>query len=510
MAGFWISLRDQTLLARTPYIVVAYFLTAFISRNLPPLERPWLRHARNFLVAHLLCQLALAIQSGAGYESLATQCFSLAFELLAVVGLANVVMFRVVLPRIGIQMPRILLDIVTAISVVIVMIAVGKRAGFSVTGIITTSAVLTAVVGFALQDTLGNIMGGLALQMDNSVRIGDWISLGPGQPQGRVTEIRWRYTSIETRAWETIIVPNGMLMKGQVVIAGRRHGFASKWRRSVDFSVDFRTPPSQVIETVTSALLTDPIPAMALEPAPQVLFMAVRDSFAQYTVRFWLDDLTSDDGPDSEIRVRVYYALARAELKLSIPATAVFVTYDNDERATRKVNAETERRRAALATVEMFKILDETMRNELADAMAHTPFARGEAVTHEGAHEDGLYMIVRGTASVRIGHDGSAREVARLGPGQVFGEMSLMTGEARTATVVATSDLDCYRVDKGAFEGLLQHHPELADQAAEVLAARRMALDAARGAEAEPTQKQLARAKQDLLGRIRGFFGIRP
>ena len=81
-------------------------------------------------------------------------------------------------------MPRILLDLLTGVAVIVAFIIVGKRAGFSVAGLITTSAVLTAVIGFSLQDTLGNIMGGLALQMDKSITVGDWISLGPGQPPG--------------------------------------------------------------------------------------------------------------------------------------------------------------------------------------------------------------------------------------------------------------------------------------------------------------------------------------
>jgi small-conductance mechanosensitive channel/CRP-like cAMP-binding protein len=509
MDAFWTTLRDQTLMARTPYLVVAYLLTAFLARSLPPLERPWMRHARNFLVAHITIQIGIAVLAAFAYESLAAECFSLAFELLAIVGLSNVLVFRIVVPRLGLTTPRILIDIVTAISVLIAMIAVGKRAGFSVTGIITTSAVLTAVIGFALQDTLGNIMGGLALQMDNSVRLGDWISLGPGQPQGRVSEIRWRYTAIETRAWETIIIPNGQLMKSQVVIAGRRHGEASRWRKQVDFFVDFRTVPTDVIRTVRTALITDPPPRVVIAPEPQVLFIAIRDSVAQYCVRYWTDDISADEPTDSDVRVRIYYALARAGLKMSIPATAVFLTTESDARDERKASEDAAERLAAVDTVELFRRLDDTMKAELAAELVYAPFARGEAVTHEGAREDGLYMIVRGEASVRIGHDGSAREVARLVAGQVFGEMSLMTGEARTATVVAISDLVCYRVDKSAFQILLENHPEVAEVVAEVLAARKMELDAARGELKEPSKKELAKAKQDLLGRIRGFFGLR-
>src|SRR5213076_438863 len=95
-------------------------------------------------------------------------------------------------------------------------------------------------------------------------------------------------------------------------------------------------------------------------------------------------------------------------------------------------------------------------------------------------HDDGLYMIVEGDAIVRIGSGPEEREVARLCAGQFFGEMSLMTGEARTASVVAATDMLCYRIDKPAFQVVIRRSPAVVDHIAEVLAARRMALSAAR------------------------------
>ena len=117
-------------------------------------------------------------------------------------------------------------------------------------------------------------------------------------------------------------------------------------------------------------------------------------------------------------------------------------------------------------------------------------------------------MIVDGNAVVTISASGTTREVARLIAGQFFGEMSLMTGEARTATIVATTDMHCYRVDKAAFELVLHDTPQLADQIAEVLVARRSALTAVRDEREDVKRSRMQTAKQDLLGRIRGFFNI--
>jgi CRP-like cAMP-binding protein len=279
-------------------------------------------------------------------------------------------------------------------------------------------------------------------------------------------------------------------------------------RRQVGFFVGFRTPPTEVLGAVETALRADPVPRMAKEPPPHALFIGVRDSYAQYCVRYWLDDLTADDPTDSAVRIRVWFALRRANIPLSIPASSIFLTHETPEREERKASHEFAQRERALGSVDLFRGLPEAMRRALADDLVYMPFARGEAITREGEHDDGLYMIVEGEAIVRIGNGPEAREVARLIAGQFFGEMSLMTGEARTASVVAATDMLCYRVDKPAFEQILRDTPAIADQIAEVLVDRRSALTAVRDEQDEVRRKRMETAKQDLLGRIRGFFGL--
>lgn len=508
MEAFGIALWEHAWAARTLFVVLAFVVAKAIVRTAPRVERYHMRAAGTLLTGHVSALVVASAQDAADYDTQIADVVALTFELLAIVTFGMTVVFRAALPKVGFVLPRIMIDLLTAVCVIVVLIIVGKKAGFSVAGLITTSAVVTAVIGFSLQDTLGNIMGGLSVQMDKSVSVGDWISLGPGQPQGKVTEIRWRYTAIETRNWETVIIPNGTLVKSQVVIAGKRLGEPQIWRRTVEFFVDFRTPPTEVIDAVEAALRADPLPKAALEPRPNVLFMGIRDSFAMYAIRYWLTDMNSDDGGDSAVRVRMWYALRRAGIPLSIPASTIFLTHETAEREQRKQAAEQERRLAALASVDLFRGLPEAMRHELATELVFMPFGKGEAVTREGEHDDVLYMLVEGEAVVRIGRGAEQREVARLTAGQFFGEMSLMTGEARTATVVAATDLVCYRMDKRAFENVLRETPAIAEQIAEVLATRRNALTQVRDERDEVQRRRLQTAKQDLLGKIRGFFGI--
>ena len=508
MESFGPALWHHVWESRTLFVVLALVIAKAIIRVAPRIDGYHMRAATTLLTGHVVALLVAAGQDAGGYDSQLAGVIALAFELLAILTIGMTIVFRVALPKVGFALPRIMIDLLTAVGVIVVMIVVGKKAGFSVAGLITTSAVLTAVIGFSLQDTLGNVMGGLSVQMDKSVSVGDWITLGPGQPQGRVIEIRWRYTAIETRNWETVIIPNGTLVKSQVLILGKRLGAAQQWRRTVEFFVDFRTPPTEVIDTVQTALRADPLPKAATDPAPQVLFMGIRDSFAQYAVRYWLTDISSDDGGDSAVRVRVWYALRRAGIPLSIPASTVFLTHETIEREQRKESAELAQRMTALASVDLFSGLPQAMREELANELVFMPFGAGEAVTHEGDHDEVLYILVEGEATVRIGTGPEQREVALLRAGQFFGEMSLMTGEARTATVVASTDLVCYRMDKAAFERVLRETPAVAEQVAEVLVTRRNALTQVRDERDEINRKRMATAKQDLLGKIRGFFGI--
>jgi CRP-like cAMP-binding protein len=132
-------------------------------------------------------------------------------------------------------------------------------------------------------------------------------------------------------------------------------------------------------------------------------------------------------------------------------------------------------------------------------------------LTRQGAEAHWLYLIVEGRVAVRVaGVDGGVdREVAQLGGGDFFGEMSLMTGEPRSATVVALTPVQCFRLDKAAFQEILKRSPALADPVAEILARRRVGLTAAReDLDQEARQRRVVAVQVDLLARIRDFFGL--
>src|SRR5919106_3138700 len=170
-----------------------------------------------------------------------------AFRVLAAIALIRLfgfALFRLLLPAAGKQPTRIVEDVVIIIAYVGYGFVQLRGAGVDLGSLVTTSAILTAVIAFAMQDTLGNVLGGLAIQLDNSVRVGDWVKVD--DLTGRVLDLRWPTTLIETRNWETVLIPNSALMKGRVSILGRREGAARQWRRILNFMVDPGVPPARV------------------------------------------------------------------------------------------------------------------------------------------------------------------------------------------------------------------------------------------------------------------------
>ena len=511
--NFWQQVQTASgMAAAFPWVALLFIVGALALFVLRPLERMRIRTAALLFAFALLGIFAAAalISSGVNPASPFYKWIKWAgrlFEWVALVNVASVFIFEVFLDALRLKPPRIMRDLLLALSYIVVAITILSR-DVDLTGIIATSAVLTAIIGLSFQDTLGNMMGGMALQMERTIGVGDWIKFD-GQ-EGLVREIRWRHTSIETRNWDTLVIPNSALMKSQVTVLGRRAGQPRQHRQWVYFNVDFRSSPADVIDVVETALRAEPIPNLAATPAPNCILMDFKESYGSYAVRYWLTDLAVDDPTNSIVRTRIYFALSRANIPLSIPAHSLFVTEEDESRLARKRAEEIDERVSALKRVELFKSLTDEESRFLASHLRVAPFVRGEAMTRQGAKAHWLYLITHGDAEVRVSVDGNLSEqIATLHEGGFFGEMGMMTGEPRSATVIALTNVECYRLDKEAFNDILKQRPEIAEDISEQLAHRRVELDAAReGLNEEAKQARLRYHTGDLLQRIRHFFTL--
>jgi small-conductance mechanosensitive channel/CRP-like cAMP-binding protein len=498
------------------WLVFGFIAAAFGLFIFAPAERRSIRAAVLLFAlsfAGLLAASALVYFSGSMDSSMNSFGFrflrfvSLLTISIAVINLVSVLIFSVLMPPLRLTLPRILRDLLVALAYIVAIMTLLSRSGVDLAGIVATSAVITAVIGFSLQDTLGNVIGGLALQMEHTIHVGDWLRID--QHEGRVQEIRWRQTSIETRNWDTVVIPNAVLMKSQVVVLGRRAGLPRQHRQWVYFNVDYRYAPTQVIAAVEKALCAEPIANVAGEPLPHCLVTEFKDSYATYAARYWLMDLALTDPTDSIVRSRIYAALRRAEIPLSIPAQSIFVTEESETRRERKQQDEIDRRLEAINHIGLFQPLADEEKRRLAGRLKSTPFVRGEAMTRQGDAAHWLYVIIEGEAEVHVRIEGKSEKVAMLGGGDYFGEMGMMTGEARAATVIAQTDVKCYRLDKEAFRDILHERPEIAEAISHTLAKRRVELEAIRGALTEDLiHQRMQHTQPALLQRMRDFFKL--
>jgi len=484
---------------------------------LAALWRQQRRHVRTALVMYGLAFVLMAlsaIPAALGWDS-ATKTLHAAGLLLvgfAVVKLSSIIIFDVILCLTPLSPPQVLRDLMVAGGYMGAGVWLLSRNGVTLTGLVATSAVMTGVIVFSLQDSLSNILGGLVLQIDESFSVGDWVKIE--QTAGKVKEITWLHVAIETRNWDTVIIPNSVLIKSQVLIQGQRAGQPVQERRWVWFNVDFRIPPTEVIRVVTDALIAEPVEGAACEPPPNVLLMEFTESYCRYAVRYWVTDLAKDDPTDSLVRCRVYFALQRAAIPLSVPALTAFVEQRDQERAKLHHEHEIAQRLGALnlAKVELFREMNDEERRKLAERLTYAPFMKGELMTRQGAEAHWLYILTKGSGDVIVSTDaGVHKTVATLHAGDFFGEMSLLTGEPRSASLKALEETECYRLDRLAFADILHGRPEIAHYLSELLARRKVEIEAVRhDLDAEARAAMMKGQQESIFAKIHKLFGLTP
>jgi small-conductance mechanosensitive channel/CRP-like cAMP-binding protein len=499
-------------------------VAALVNRFAPKAKRR-VRRATILFALYTTCFLLAALLHKLGPEFWSHRLWLLAdlFGVLVVVDLAGIAVFELALAALKIEVADIVTDLVIFFAYLLAALGLMHRSGFDLSSIVATSAVVTAVLGLSLQATLANVLGGIALQLDDTIDVGDWVQLRDGT-QGKVKAIRWRSTILETRNWDTLVVPNTQLLGEQILVLGEREDQPRQHRMWVWFHVDFRYSPELVIETVNEGLQAGPIPRVAPTPAPHAICCDLSGQnggggVATYAVRYWLTELAADDPTSSEIRVRIFAALRRAGIPLAVPAHAVFLSQDDEQHKGRKAERELHDRVAALESIEMLQCLSQRERRMLAQSMRLAPFGRGEIITRQGAQAHWLYILAKGEVEVRLrwevpGEGGApARTVEKvvntLRAPDIFGEMGVMTGEPRTASITALTEVDCFRIPREAFRELLKVRKELAESMSEVMARRRVQLDDVRlnlGAGEQTSRVALETTR--ILEGIQRFFGL--
>jgi small-conductance mechanosensitive channel/CRP-like cAMP-binding protein len=402
------------------------------------------------------------------------------------------------------RVPRIVQDLLLAFAFFVVLMGVFGASGVELSSILTTSALLTAVAAFAMQDTLGNVIGGLAIQLKRPYAVGDWVSLdGVPERYGRVLEINWRATRLLTNEQVLVAVPNSNVAKNTIVNFSQPTAVV---RRGIRVSVGYEIPPSRVEEVALRVMRSSP--GVLTEPSPECLLTAFGDSGIEYWCRFFIDDFRRRDALVSEVGTRLYYDFLRNGITIPYPNRTDHLHERSDERAKEEHDRRLGRLARRFQAIDFLAPLGPGVLDELAARVATAAYGRGEPIVREGDDGGELYVIDRGEVSVRVEAAGSPHEIARLGPGDFFGEMSLMTGEPRRAAVVALGDVEAVRVDRESFREVLARNPKVIEEIGRVLHERAHALQedaAANPREAQETAENRSRALVDV---IRGFFRL--
>jgi small-conductance mechanosensitive channel/CRP-like cAMP-binding protein len=393
-------------------------------------------------------------------------------------------------------LPRIFIDVVQGLMLLFVLLLTLYAAGLKPGELLATSAVLTVVLGLALQDTLGNLFSGLALQVGQHFQVGDWIEIDSTTPAGRVLEIGWRATRLVTLDETEIIVPNSVIAKSVV----RNHTRPSSIeRRNIAFGAPYGVAPGRIEEVVLPALSA--VPRVLVSPPPSIITVSFADSAIQYVLRYYTDDYRGSQITDALVRNRIWYALTRAGIAMPFPQRDLHLRVDGaPDRKTADATAQAARVEA-LRRVPIFDVMSEPSRVRIAGASQERLFTAGEEIVREGDAGQELFVLVQGRVAVFA----NGEEVARLEPGGFFGEMSLLTGEPRSATVVALGDVRAIAVAPDALRPELDGDTDVVHRLGTILAERQVALEElAQNRRHTPLGMQERAGK--LLERIRAFF----
>jgi len=424
----------------------------------------------------------------------------------AVLQILNLLLWDYLLKRQGdIHIPRLVIDIINFVVLTLVAFAVLNGIfGVRLTAFLVTSTVLSAVIGLSLQDILGNLFAGLALQMERPYKLGEWITVD--EKEGRVSQMNWRTLTITTRTGDAVIIPNATISKGIVTNYSRPEKL-HMCRVRVGMAYD--SAPGEVKRVITAALAGTE--GVLKAPPPEVLLDDFDDYSIIYDSRFWISDYTRDPQIEDAVRSHIWYNLQRAGLSIPFPirdVTVRSVTDENESKAREEFKSEVIR---GLRRVELFSPLDRMQVQDLAESSAKFLYARGETLVRQGSSGDSLFIIIKGEVDVSVSSAvGPDIHLATLSRGDYFGEMSLLTGELRSATVKARTETEVIVVEKAGLADLLETEPAILEPLSEMLQKRLDQLSSMVSDSTEEMERRVEPERRDhLLTRIRDFFGMR-
>jgi small-conductance mechanosensitive channel/CRP-like cAMP-binding protein len=408
---------------------------------------------------------------------------------------------RLVTEELRLRIPTLILDagrwlVWLAALFVVVGVVWGRTSWF--TGLLTASAIGTVIIGLALQETLQNFFAGISIVTEGIYAIGDWVVLD--KDEGEVVEITRRTTRLRTRSGDLVTIPNRSIVGSRVRNLSRPTPLHAE---NLVVPAPYDVPPSRVRDALRAAMRD--VPGALDNPAPALRLQKYGDSGIDYEVRFWLTDVARIPDIRSDANAAIWYHFARAGIAFPFPVREL-------RRAAAAAPPSTEQERARvrhrLESVPFFRSLPAPLLDGLAQGATSETFGVHERIVGQGEPGDSCYVIDAGTAEVTVREGDAERRVATLAAGDLFGEMSLLTGEPRSATVRTLSDVRLVRMGADSIRAALQASPDLAHALAEAAALRREGLHEARVGLDTEARARVADRTRKLSLLIRRFFHL--
>ncbi len=408
---------------------------------------------------------------------------------------------RYLLKKEDVQIPTLFRDIIIfTVLIIVVLVTIKVEFGIRITGILASSAVLTVIIGLALQDTLSNIIAGIVLHIERPFGMGDWIKAG--DQEGRVAELSWRATRLRTIEGNFIIIPNTNIAKETILNYYKPTKIHSL---TFNIGIEYKAAPNKVKELFLKSI--DDCKDVLKKPAPAVYVTEFGDHAVEYEVKVWIENHAIYKNIKDDIMTKIWYRLGREKVEIPFPVRTVYL-HDSDKIKAAGKAAAGQKKVKVISQVNLFRDVPEDIIRQLAESAWIKHFSLGEKIITEGDAGHSLFVIVNGNVRVTApGPKGENVILNNLADGEYFGEMSLLTGEKRSATVEAGSDVTLLEIDADAIAPVVEKNPQLIEVMSRELAGRKLEtkdiMDKASVAEEKMEKESLSK---NIFWKIKDFF----
>src|SRR5882724_50866 len=383
--------------------------------------------------------------------------------------------------------------------VLLLVLSYGYHAEAQLKGLLAGSGVVAIVVGFAGQNLFAGIIGGIAIQINRPYKLGDWLKVG--DTYAEVREINWRSTRLCTNDDIYLDIPNNEMVSHQIV---NLHYPTEIHAMRIRVGVEYKNPPNLVKDTLRRAAQS--AKNVVPDPPVKVFLVDFADSAMVYEIKFYMGNHARINETNDSVRTNVWYELKRQGITIPFPIRTLQV----ERKPAVSMQEEYQEARAVLRSEALFECLSDEQIESLVQQSQVSHFGRGERVIREGAEGDSMFVLLRGAAEVSISKNGASIPVATLRAPDCFGEMSLLTGEHRTATVRAQTDCQVMEIGKPVMAEVLRASPDCLERLSELLAKRKMETEGVLKEAVSHSQNERKEReyKATFLHRLRTFFEL--